>query len=115
MEINPNSTVIRSDIQDNTEIQEALKGEPAIATHSVSGSTFASLLCDTLTAQKQGKRYLVGKGTSADGPSLGHQDPINPLEYNHAKENMKELIKKYGLYSLKNYEALGKAEQKAAR
>jgi hypothetical protein len=28
---------------------------------------------------------------------------------------MKELIKKYGLYSLKNYEALGKAEQKAAR
>lgn len=59
-QINPNSTVIRSDVQDSTEALSALKQAPATwKPRIVSAEEYARIVCEAMAARIQGKRILV--------------------------------------------------------
>lgn len=59
LKINPNSTVIRSEIQESTEAFKGLARFPNFKPKTASSAEFAQTVCDVMAAKVQGKRILV--------------------------------------------------------
>lgn len=80
--------MIRSDVQDNTEALVSLKGSnnSAFKPNLVSGAEFATIVCDTMAANVQGKRILVrGSNLVSADKIFTYKSAVESSEYKHAK------------------------------
>jgi hypothetical protein len=79
LQINPNSTIIRSELQEST---EALKVLPHLQNKVASSTEFAQVVCNLIAAKTQGKRVLF---RAADNVERKINYSIEGIEIDHAK------------------------------
>lgn len=107
--VNPNSTFIRSDIQDKTEffayyhhsknILEdqlfKLSAKKGFAPKVASAQKYAELVANTLKERTQGKVLLLQGQTEVTAENVDFNRTLDKVDWSHAKENIRNIAHKY--------------------
>lgn len=107
--INPNATIIRSDIQDKTEFFSyfnhskniwedqlmKLSAKKGFAPKVVAAQKYAEIVANTLKERTQGKLILVQGQSEVTAENVEFNRTLDNVDWSHSKENIRNLANKY--------------------